>query len=460
MSEAMKILVLDDDPLILGAIEASLDQKYQLKLVKSPSEAFKILDLEEVDGAIIDINLGDSEFTGVDFLKEFKKRFPEKPAIIQSGDRQIDTVVTCMQVGANDYIEKPYDATTLRLRVSKVFGDCKKNRVLQRAYEKSRIEQSLIGNSKTMLQAKKEVEQAGSLRILFIGETGVGKTPFALFSNQVVTNLTGEPRPFEQVNCSALTPEYLQDQLFGHKKGAFTGAIADKRGLVEIADGGDLFLDEIGDMPLQTQALFLTFLDTMEYYRLGDDRKRHANVRILSATNHDLRENVRLGKFRKDLYSRLSQAVVEVPPLRKRPGDIPLLISYFIEQFSGRPKPIDKEVFDLLVQHRWEEGNVRELRDTVERLCVLSRSSAVIGKGHLPPRFGISPSLETVEKNSLVNKETLESLGLEQALSVVEEKILKDYLQGATQTVDKIAEKLKVSRPTFYRRLKKYHLIQ
>jgi two-component system response regulator PilR (NtrC family) len=271
----MNVLVLDDELTLREAIKVVLGSEHRLLLAPSIAIAQSYLETEEVDGALIDVNLGEKA-SGLDFLQSFKKKYPDKPAIMISGAREIPTVVRCMKLGADDYIEKPFDGDTLRLKVCKVFADSKRQRVYQRCYEQVESQSEIIGSNARLLQAKALVEEAAGLRVLFYGETGVGKTPFARFSNQVLSRLTGEMRPFEQINCAALNTEQFQDSLFGHKKGAFTGAISDKRGLVELAKGGDLFLDEIGEMPLETQALFLTFLDSMEYYRLGDDVKRRS----------------------------------------------------------------------------------------------------------------------------------------------------------------------------------------
>ena len=255
----MNVLILDDELTLREAIKVVLGSEHRLLLAPSIAIAQSYLETEEVDGALIDVNLGEKA-SGLDFLQAFKKKYPDKPAIMISGAREIPTVVRCMKLGADDYIEKPFDGDTLRLKVSKVFADAKRQRVYQRAYEQVESQSEIVGTNSRLMQAKALVEEAAGLRVLFYGETGVGKTPFARFSSQVLSRLTGEMRPFEQINCAALNTEQFQDSLFGHKKGAFTGAISDKRGLVELAKGGDLFLDEIGEMPLETQALFLTCL--------------------------------------------------------------------------------------------------------------------------------------------------------------------------------------------------------
>jgi DNA-binding NtrC family response regulator len=462
----MNVLVLDDELTLREAIKVVLGSEHRLLLAPSIAIAQSYLETEEVDGALIDVNLGEKA-SGLDFLQSFKKKYPDKPAIMISGAREIPTVVRCMKLGADDYIEKPFDGDTLRLKVSKVFADAKRQRVYQRAYEQVESQSEIVGTNARLLQAKALVEEAAGLRVLFYGETGVGKTPFARFSNQVLSRLTGEMRPFEQINCAALNTEQFQDSLFGHKKGAFTGAISDKRGLVELAKGGDLFLDEIGEMPLETQALFLTFLDSMEYYRLGDDVKRKADVRILSATNRDLKQMVEAGKFRKDLYSRISQVVVNIPSVRDRKDDIPQLFEHFILRFAGHPKPYDPAVLELLVMRTWEDGNVRELQDAVEYLCLKSRGSERIEVSHLGVRYlpsqGASSQASTLSPEAsagvaILNYDKVMREGLELYLDVLEREILEQCLSRYPGTLDEMARDLRVSRPTLYRRLKHHQI--
>ncbi|MEZ4749474.1 MAG: sigma-54 dependent transcriptional regulator [Bdellovibrionota bacterium] len=458
----LNLLILDDDPVFLKVMELALKGNYELHPAHNYVEAISILEREDLDGAIIDIDLKDPQHDGTQVLVEFKKRFPEKPAIMESGFRDVPTVVKCMKLGANDYLEKPFDEATLNLKLNKVFSDSKKFRVLKRAFDKSVETNQLVGESEGIRRAIQLVQQAQDMRILFYGETGVGKTPFALLSNKVVAEREGQARPFEQVNCACLNNEQFQDQIFGHKKGAFTGAIADKRGLVELAQGGDLFLDEIGEMPLETQANFLTFLDSMEYYRLGDDKKRRADVRVLCATNRDLKKMVEEGKFRQDLYSRISQVVVNIPPLRERKSDIKVLFEHFVNAFAGYDKPYDEEIVELFKKFHWEEGNVRELRDAVEYLVIMSRAAERIEVSHLSDRYrpfeDPKPLSESQGVGAEVDTEVLYEYGLETYLSHLEKKILEDQLKSHTGSVEAMAKKLRISRPTLYRRLKKYDI--
>jgi len=456
MEAKMNLLLLDDDSLVRQAWALAGMAKHKIIPAGTYAEALSLLERKDLDAAIIDINLGDEEMTGIDFLLAFKARFPDRPAIMGSGRGDVDTVVKCLKLGADDYIEKPFGPAELEKKLAKFS--------IPRERSASELDSTslIVGESEGILKAKRKVEQAQNLRILFYGETGVGKTPFARYSNEIVSRAEGRKRPFEQVNCACLSHEHFQDQLFGHKRGAFTGAIADKKGLVELAKGGDLFLDEIGDMPLETQAHFLTFLDTMEYYPLGEDRKRQADVRVLCATNRDLKKMVEAGTFRKDLYSRISQVIVDIPPLRDRGSDVELLFRHFVREFSGGPKSIDLGLIDVLANHSWEEGNVRELRDVAEYLSLMSRNSDRIEREHLGEGYRQTARVQATAAAEGVPAEDiglLSEVGLELYLDQVEKKLLEKYLHQNLGSLESMAKQLRISRPTLYRRLKKYSIM-
>jgi DNA-binding NtrC family response regulator len=456
----VKILLVEDDLLVAQTLQMVLRDNFELRHVPSAAAAQAAVEREEFDGAVLDIHLGEGTETGVDLLKTLKKRFPDLPVVMSSGHKTAALIVQCIQEGANDFIEKPIDATTLGIRLRKAFQDSRRHGVLRRAFERSSAAATLVGSNPAFDAARKLVARAGRMRILFHGETGVGKTPFAQYSNQVLSQEEGQLRPFEQVNCAGLSKEQFQDTLFGHKKGAFTGAIADKAGLVAIAKGGDLFLDEVGEMPLDTQALFLTFIDTQEYYRLGDDQKRKADVRILCATNRDLKKMVAEGTFRKDLYSRLSQVVVAIPPLRERRDDIPALVDHFVRIYAGRNKPVAEEARRRLYEHDWVEGNVRELRDAVEYLCTMGRNADVLAVEHLPdhvaPRLPTSALPAAGPATMAPWMELVEAHGLECSLNAVEKSILEHYVLRHGGVTDDLVRVLKTSKPTLYRRLRQY----
>jgi DNA-binding NtrC family response regulator len=457
----MNILLVDDDFLIQQSVKMRLKDGFNVISAGSYLEATNLLESKAFELCITDINLGKNSESGIELLKYIKSKLPELPVIMMSGNNETAVIVQCMQLGADDFIEKPFDGQHLPVRIKKVFSDSKKNRILKRSFEIVKSTHQIVGENPALQKAKNLVEQAGKMRILFYGETGVGKTPFAWYSNQIVSQEDNSPRPFEHVNCSGLNSEHFQDQLFGHKKGAFTGAVADKKGFVELAAGGDLFLDEIGEMPLETQAMFLTFLDSGEYYRLGDDIKRKADVRILCGTNRDLKKMVADGTFRKDLYSRISQVVVEIPPLRQRTSDIQPLLEHFIRTFSGFDKPYNQQILEVFLKYPWQEGNIRELRDNVEYLCIMGRNDSELNVSHLNENIKPVSFTSELQESREVSESWLSLVpthGLETCLNLAEKKILEHYYLLNKRNVDELAKVLKTTKPTLYRRLRQYSI--
>lgn len=468
----MKILILDDDSLIHDAFRLILSD-HELFSATCFEAAVAILGQQNMDLVLADVHLGEDNRTGPAFLKYMKPLYPHIPVVMISGDDSVDQVVECMRLGADDYVEKPATPELLE-KVKDVVRKYQKTHSSSsvRLTEILNRDDVLIGNSPQVLQAKSKISQAKKMRILLIGETGVGKTPFAYYSNLCLREKS-QTRPFEQINCASLNRERFQDELFGHKRGAFTNAFSDKKGLVELAEGGDLFLDEIGEMPLDVQALFLTFLDSMEYYRMGEDFKRKAQVRIICATNRDLKDMVEKGLFRKDLFSRIAQIIVHIPPLRERKDDIPLLFKHFSKQFLGFEKECDPKVLEALKNYSWTDGNVREFRDAVEYICVMSAEANRIKIDHLPDHLSSSgialpapKGLTTAHLTSQVNSRAGSQLdkvyqtGLESYLDEFERNILVELYSHHRGNVNEIADLIRLSRPTLYRRLKKYNLLQ
>jgi len=321
----------------------------------------------------------------------------------------------------------------------------------------TRLDRFIVGEHPRIGEARRRTEQAGHLRILFTGETGVGKTPFAQYSNALLAERENRARPFEQINCACLTGDHFTDELFGHRRGAFTGAVGDRVGYVELADGGDLFLDEIGELSPDLQARLLTFLDHQTFYRLGDDRKRHVKVRVISATNRDLPRMVAEGRFRQDLYSRLSQVVVLLPPLRERVSDIPRLFSHFGMPFGISAQDCEPALMDRLCRYDWREGNVRELRDTVAYLATVAGDRRPLTPDLLYDRY--APASSPNPSSDEIPWAKAYELGLDRFLLSVEAQLLTRGLRqfrDAPHAVEALAQELKMSRSTLYRKLKRH----
>jgi transcriptional regulator with PAS, ATPase and Fis domain len=310
-----------------------------------------------------------------------------------------------------------------------------------------------------MKRLLQEISIIGGMNILIEGECGVGKTPLARYAHSCLAS-RNVPRSFVRINCAGLSRDRLQDEMFGHKKGAFTGADNDRIGQVELADGGDLFLDEIGDMDLQCQAGFLTFLDSGEYRRMGDPVARTSSCRIISATNKELKKMIAAGSFRNDLYSRISQYKASIPPLRERTEDIQPIMEYYISSYFGYVKPYSERVLNLFLSLDWRESNVRELRDAVIYMCRVAESSDSIDLCH------VSSGLHgSVACNRNIHplcspcdlKRDVIRIGFPFYMEYLEHNILKELIKEE-KSLRTLACKMGIPHTTLQRKLKRHGL--
>ncbi len=459
MDKEKLILVVDDDFITREALKTILAKKYRVVEAENYEAALKAYKDNDISLAIVDVDLRDKK-TGIDLLVEFKRSNSTLPVIILSNSSDMDTIVKCIKFGAYDYIAKTnldnYD--DLMIKIHNCFKKELEGNIIQEFERTFDEEYPIIFTSKVMKQIMEDIKVADDMSILIEGETGVGKTPIAKYANTLAAQKTNSVRPFVRINCAGLSRERLQADIFGHKKGSFTGAVADNKGLVELAKNGDLFLDEVADMDLQCQAELLTFLDSGEYRRLGDPVVRHSNCRIITASNISLKERVEHGLFRKDLYSRLSQYKVKVPSLRERKEDIKPIMEYYINRFCGFQKPYAPEVLDIYMHHDWLEGNVRELRDAVKYMCIKARDSKDISPAHMNgDYYWIKKNISEVmiDKNNM--KTNVEDMGYENYLSNIERMILSELITEE-KSVRSLAKKIKITNMTLGRKLKKYDL--
>ena len=373
-----KILIVDDDQGTLASLSRALAlEGYTAVTASSGTRGLEKLAEEAVDAVLSDVVM--PEMDGLEFLARVKERAPEVPVILMSGQATVTTAVKAMQLGAVEYVEKPVGLDrllhTLRtvLRLDRLQRE---NRELQRYWQD---ELALIGGSQAMAALRALVERAApsDVPILIVGENGAGKELVA----RAVHDLS--PRggqPFVKMNCAAVPSELVESELFGHEKGAFSGAVAQRRGRFEQADGGTLFLDEIGDMPAPMQAKLLRVLQDGEITRVGGAGEIRVDVRVISATNKEIDTLLSEGRFREDLYYRISTLTVRTPPLREHAGDVPALAAHFVEAACRRnhwkPRRLSAEALEVLSQQPWK-GNVRELRNVVERLLILSDADPV-----------------------------------------------------------------------------------
>ena len=366
-----KILIIDDEAPIRRVLRDILEnESYQVDDASTGMEALQIMKEQEFDAIFCDITM--PEMDGIEVLEAIKKE-SDVPVIMLSGHGTIETAVEAIKKGAFDFIPKPPDLNRLLITLRNALDKknlATENKVLKKAVK---IQSQMIGESAPMLEVKDMIEKVAptNARVLITGENGTGKELVARQLHELSPRNKG---PFIEVNCAAIPAELIESQLFGHEKGSFTSAIKQKKGDFELADSGTLFLDEIGDMSLSAQAKVLRALQENKIVRVGGEKEIPVNVRILAATNKNLKSEIEKGNFREDLYHRLSVIVINVPPLRERKDDIPLLVGNFLEiiaQDMGKPIPtFEPEALEALKQYQWT-GNIRELRNIVERLVIL-----------------------------------------------------------------------------------------
>ena len=366
-----KILIIDDQAPIRRVLRDILEnESYQVEDAATGMDALQLVKEQDFDAIFCDIKM--PEMDGMEVLDAVHK-LCDTPVIMISGHGTIDTAVEAIKKGAFDFIQKPPDLNRLLITLRNALDRkhlAAENKVLKKAVK---IQNQMIGESKPMLGVRDMIEKVAptNARVLITGENGTGKELVARQLHELSARSGG---PFVEVNCAAIPSELIESQLFGHEKGAFTSAIKQRKGDFELADGGTLFLDEIGDMSLSAQAKVLRALQENKITRVGGEKEIPVDVRILAATNKNLKDEIEKGNFREDLYHRLSVIVIQVPPLRERKDDIPLLVGSFLESIAqdmGKPVPsLAPEAVEALKQYQWT-GNIRELRNIVERLVIL-----------------------------------------------------------------------------------------
>ncbi|MFH1223757.1 MAG: sigma-54 dependent transcriptional regulator [Pseudomonadota bacterium] len=463
MGKVKTILVVDDDAVVRQAVRALLAKdlkSYYVLEAENYEQAMDTFQKNEISLALVDIHLGDGNKTGIDLLDEFRRTNSTLPVIIISNSSDAETVIKCMRLGAQDYILKQnltnYD--DLIIKIHNCFNKEKVDLIVKEFERTFDQNYPIIFQSHAMKQILDDIKVADEMNILIEGETGVGKTPIAKYANALAAKEHGSPRAFVRINCAGLSSQRLQADLFGHKKGSFTGAISDNKGLVELAKDGDLFLDEIADMDPVCQAELLTFLDSGEYRRLGDPVVRHSNCRIISASNANLKSKVEQGAFRKDLYSRLSQYKINVPPLRNRKEDVKPILEYYINKFCGHNKPYSPRVLEVCMGHDWMEGNVRELRDAVQYMCVKSRNEKDITTDHMSSNYYFDTrDIREVNIDSRNMKTTIMDIGYDNYIANLEKMVLAGLI-NEEKSVRGLSKKINLTDMTLGRKLKKYNI--
>jgi len=449
-----RILIVDDDPSDLEVIAEALEREgYEIVKALSGKTALEIINSEDFDLVVTDLKLPDLD--GMEILRRAKEEIPYVEVIVLTGYGTVEGAVEAMQSGAFTFLQKPVDINILRQTASRAIE--KRELELENLRLKEQIErkyrfENIIGRSPQMQEIFRQIRRVAPTRanVLIVGETGTGKEIIARAIHQ---NSPRRDKPFIAVNCAAIPKDLLESELFGHEKGAFTGAVRQRTGYFELADGGTLLLDEIGEMSPEVQAKLLRAIETREFWRVGASKPIQVDVRIISSTNRDLEEAVREGKFREDLYYRLKVFTIKVPPLRERREDIPLLVQHFIEEICKQnnrpPIKISREAMDKLISYSWP-GNVRQLRNVIESVIITATSDTIELKD-LP---------EEIRGSTPADKDESDRIDIRVGMSMedIEREAIKRTLIETGGNKTKAANILKIGLRTLYRKIKQYGL--
>jgi DNA-binding NtrC family response regulator len=445
----LNLLIVDDDRAVREACrEVAQSLGFNVQVAESAETAYRLLDAHSTDAVLLDLRLPGAN--GLEALHAIKKHRSDALVIVVTGYGTVQSAVQAMKDGAYDYVTKPFSMEELRLLLERVAGHLKlktENRVLREAIKSRQGFGNIIGRAPEMEKIYRIITKAGqsSHPVLILGESGTGKE---LVAKSIHFSGPFRNKPFIPVDCGSLVPTLIESELFGHVRGAFTGATHSKDGLLAIAEGGTVFLDEIGDLPIDLQAKLLRAIQEKEIRPVGSVKRVPINVRILAATNRDLERGVADGTFRRDLYFRLNVLTLRIPPLRERRQDIPLLVAHFLER-QGREAGIEKTVSDdalkALLSYDWP-GNVRELENCLERACALSSANELQVRDLPTQVYSVPMDLLGVSQpsNGIVPIAELERQTILNALAQVNgDKMMAARLLG-------------IGKTTLYRKLKEY----
>ena len=463
-----KCLIVDDDPIVLEFFKFALEQKAEFIYLDSGKEVDRTLSKHSFDMAFIDLGLPD--ISGHDLIRNIKNQYPDLPIVVISSSKAIQDSITAFRLGAIDYLTKPLDQALL----NQIFKKCLRQHELVTSHallsDKVRdfSNNLIMGKNEKVLQLKEDILRlkGSEMDTLIVAESGCGKELVAKSLTQQEGNGS---RPYVTLNCSAIPKELMESILFGHEKGSFTGADKKQIGKFELANNGDIFLDEIGTLSLDLQSKLLRVLQEREIEPVGAGLTKKLQFRVIAATNEDLVQMVKNGLFRKDLYFRLNKMILRVPPLRERTDDIPILVAHFLKKKArnGIEKTISKEALTYLTNYTWP-GNVRELENTIENLMFMAKGSCI----SLPDLERLSlerdPFLEdapaptpssnvTHSTNGLITrniKDKAKEIGLYEAIEMLKTEILSQVTEENQGKVNKTILDLKISTNTYYKLMK------
>jgi two-component system nitrogen regulation response regulator NtrX len=440
---------VDDEPSIAQSLKGLLsDEGFDVMTAPNGYEALKIIESDSPDLVLLDIWMPGID--GIETLKEIKASNPFIQVIIITGHGNVETAVKATKLGAFDLMEKPLSIDKVIVSINNALNFRRleeENRYLRK---KTLAKNSIDGNSPSILELKQKISAVAPTDswILITGENGTGKELVARTIYQLGSRAE---KPFIDVNCAAIPEELIESELFGHEKGAFTGATTKKRGKFEIANDGTIFLDEIGDMSLKTQAKILRVLQEQQFQRVGGSRVLKVNVRVIAATNKDLGMEIKKGRFREDLYYRLNVVPIEVPTLQERKEDIPKLVDLFLDdcavQNRDRRKTIDEDALKVLLEYGWP-GNVRELKNLIERLVILVPGD-LITINDIPPSYRAKDPTTAAAKSRYLTINDFKA-----AKKAFEEAFIREKLKENDGNVSQTARKIGVGRSYLHKKLK------
>lgn len=455
----IRVLIVDDDEAHAQAVAESLERVgYECSVAGSGERGLSLIEKETYDVVVTDLRMG--EIDGLTLLRKTKEELPDAEVILLTGHASVQSALAAGQAGASMYLTKPLDISELRAAVEKASTRVRllrRNAELARRLDEKFGFEGVIGNAPSMKRVIDQLKHVSNTNttVLILGESGTGKELVARALHQ---NSDRKNKPFVPVNISALPESILESELFGHEAGSFTGAVSKRIGKFEYANGGTLFLDEVGEMPVDTQIKLLRVLENRRITRVGSNDEIDVNVRLVAATNADLKESVSSGKFREDLYFRLNVVRINLPPLRERVADIPLLIDHFrkvISDIHGREAPnVSRAARHSLVTYDWP-GNIRQLRNAIESMLV-NDIDGLLDVDDLPEEIRPAPgSVNETELGDMV-------FGADQLIGKPLEDVERYYMQRALEVTkgnrEEAAHLLGIGERTLYRKIKEYQL--
>lgn len=445
-----KVLVIDDELLIRMSLESGLsDLGYQVRCADTISEGLSLAAKLHPDAILLDNRVGEER--GIDRIPDFKKLDEDVILILMTAYGSVSQAVEAMKLGVSHYVQKPFDLDEIDLVITRAMEQLLSRRSLELMKLRPR---KLLGESSAICRIRQEIRvlaENDNVDILICGETGTGKE---VVVNTIHEQSSRHDKPLVKINCGAIPENLLESELFGHEKGSFTGADKTKKGLIELANGGTVFLDEVGELPLAMQAKLLTFLEDHSFKRVGGLQDIEVNIRVAAATNRDLEAEVQKGRFREDLYYRLNVMQIRIPPLRERPEDIPVLCRFYLQHFNRKfnksLQDIAPEFLALLQSYYWK-GNVRELRNVMERCVLFSRQSVLTGEETgldtllaVRPRAGGSFPMHDLSQ---------QSIDLKHEVDAFERAYIDQAMQLSGGNLSQAAQMLGCTRFTLKRRL-------